>query len=457
MTVLVLALMSVWGGMLITDLNAKHRVDSDALLLCGGYLVLIGLAHTAVRRLVPAADPLILACVTVLNGLGLVMIHRLDLSSAATAADAGKPAPTPEAVKQLAFTAAGLALFAVVLWRVRDHRRLARYRYSAGAAGLILLVLPGVLPSSLSEVNGAKLWLKLGPASIQPGEFAKLLVIVFAAGYLVAKRELFTTAGTRVLGMTVPRIRDLAPLLLAWGVSVGVLALEKELGASLLFFGVLLTMLYVATGRLSWFLIGLGCFTAGAITAYYLFAHVQTRVRIWLDPFQYYDTSGYQLAQGLFGIGTGGITGTGLGLGHPAAVPFADTDFITSSLAEELGLAGLAAILVTYLLLVSRGLRAGLAVTDSFGKLLAAGLSFAMAFQVFVVVGGVTGLIPLTGMTMPFLSAGGSSLLANYLLVALLLRISDRAARPRPTPAQVVTTPPPPLASAHTVLIHPPR
>jgi cell division protein FtsW (lipid II flippase) len=330
----------------------------------------------------------------------------------------------------------------VVVWRLADHRALARYSYLFGLVGLALLVLPGVLPASISQVNGAKLWIRVGPVSLQPGEFAKLAVIVFAAAILVEKRELFTTAGRRIGRMELPRPRDLAPLVIAWLAAVGVLALEKELGASLLFFGVVLAMIYIATERVSWVLIGFGFFAATSVLAYHLFAHVAVRVHVWENPFADFTGSGYQLSQGLFGLAYGGMLGTGLGSGHPDLVPLANTDFIIAGIGEELGLTGLAAVLVIYLLVIGRGLRIAGAARDGFSKLLAAGLSFSLALQVFIVVGGVTNLIPETGITAPFLSYGGSSLLANYILVAILLRISDRARRPSaPRPAPVTPLP----------------
>jgi cell division protein FtsW (lipid II flippase) len=324
----------------------------------------------------------------------------------------------------------GIVLFLVVLLGVRDHRTLARFSYTCGLGGLVLLALPAALPASISEVNGAKLWIRIGGFSIQPGEFAKILLIVFFAAYLVDKRDVLAIAGRRVLGVQLPRARDLGPVLVAWGVSLVVLLFEHELGNSLLIFGIFMVMLYVATQRASWLLVGLVLFAVGATVAYSILGYVQARVAVWLNPFAYRNTTGYQSVQAMFGLGNGGVFGSGLGGGEPQLIPIAKSDFITGALGEELGLFGLVAIILLYALMVERGLRSALLVRDGFGKLFAAGLSFALAWQVFLIIGGVSGLLPLTGLTTPFLSQGGSSLVANFALVALLLRISDVARRP---------------------------
>jgi cell division protein FtsW (lipid II flippase) len=404
-------------------------------------------AHLVVRRWAPYADPLLLPTVALLTGLGLTVIHRLDLAAEQIDSNITRE----DAPVQLIWATLGVALFVAVLVLVRDHRTLSRYAYTLALIGLGLLALPALLPSSISEVNGAKIWIRLAGFSIQPGEFAKICLVVFFAAYLVDKRDVLALASRKVAGIELPRGRDLGPVLVAWMLSILVLVFERDLGSSLLLFGIFVVMLYIATERSSWLLIGIGLFAGGALIAYQIFGHVQQRVDTWLDPFAHRDGAGYQLVQSLFGLGTGGLFGAGLGGGRPDQVPVAKSDFIASAIGEELGLFGLVAVIIVYLVLVERGLRTSLIVRDAFGKLLAAGLAFAVAWQVFVVLGGVTGLLPLTGLTTPFLAYGGSSLVANFVLVALLVRISDAARRP----AVPQVTPPPRLGEAPTEIVTP--
>ena len=442
---LVLAGIIVTAALVIVELNQNQSLHWELLYYAGGYIAVFAVAHLLTRALAPYADPLLLPLVALINGLGLVMIYRLDLASAARGAGTA-----PQAPLQLLWTGISLVLFLVVLLVIRDHTVLQQYSYTLALIGVVFLAIPAALPKRFSEVNGAQIWIKIpGVLSIQPGEFAKITLIVFAAAFLISKRAMLSTAGKRFLGLTLPRARDLGPLLLLLAVSLGVLVLGNDLGTALLIFGVLLVMIYLATGRVSWLIIGLLGFAGGAVLAYRLVPHLRIRVDVWLHPFADPLNTGYQIVQSLFGLGTGGIFGTGLGAGRPDIVPFASTDFITAAFGEELGLVGLAAILLCYLLLVGRGLRTALAARDNFGSLLAAGLSFSIALQVFVIVGGVTRLIPLTGLTTPFLSYGGSSLLANYIILALLLRISDSSRRPAAhRPARAPR--PAPLMQAHT-------
>jgi cell division protein FtsW (lipid II flippase) len=409
----------------IVDLTLTGALRPDIATFGIWISALWVVVHVVVRRWAPYADPLLMPAVALLVGLGLAVIHRLDL-----AGEQGENASRQDAPVQLLWATLGVALFVGILTLVRDHRTLSRYAYTLALLGLALLALPAVLPASVSEVNGAKIWIRLAGFSIQPGEFAKIGLIVFFAAYLEDKRDVLALASRKVAGLELPRGRDLGPVLLAWVISILVLVFERDLGSSLLLFGIFVVMLYVATERASWLLIGVGLFAGGALIAYQIFDHVQARVDTWLDPFAYQDGAGYQLVQSLFGLGTGGLFGAGLGGGRPDQVPVAKSDFIASAVGEELGLFGLVAVIVVYLILVERGLRTSLIVRDAFGKLLAAGLSFALAWQVFVVLGGVTGLLPLTGLTTPFLAYGGSSLVANFALVALLVRMSDAARRP---------------------------
>jgi cell division protein FtsW (lipid II flippase) len=395
-------------------------------------------AHLAIRRLAPWADPLMLPLAALLNGLGIVMIYRLQQSG--RDGNSGRvisTMSTSSTVLQVVWSTVGVAAFIAVLALVREPRLLQRYTYTFGVIGLVLLAIPAV-PGIGSEVNGAKVWISIGGFSVQPGEFAKLALAVFFAGYLVAKRDVLSLAGRRVLGIDLPRGRDLGPVLIAWAASLLILVFETDIGTSALFFGLFLIMLYIATQRTSWLLIGGALFLAGAYAASTLFAHVGERVTIWLHPFAAQNVYGisYQLVQGLYGMGFGGVLGTGLGNGQPYWTPLVQSDFIFTAFGEELGLTGLMAILLIYGLIVQRGLRAAVAVRDPFSKLLAGGLAFVLALQVFVIVGGVTRLIPLTGITTPFLSQGGSSLVASWMLIALLMRISDTARRPAPQPIQ---------------------
>lgn len=391
----------------------------------GGLMLL---AYLVLAKFAPWADPLILPLVTVINGIGLVMIYRLEEGGSELAS----------ASTQLLWTAAGIVMFTVTLLVLRDHRTLQRITYTAGFVGLVLLVSP-LLPFIGQDINGARIWLKLGPASLQPAEFAKLSLVVFFAGYLVAKRDVLALASRRLLFIDLPRARDLGPVLITWAISLGVLVLQKDLGSSLLLFGTFIAMLYIATQRISWVLIGVLLFVGGALVAGQIFDHVQVRFRAYAnpaDPELFESGVSYQLMQGLFGLGEGGILGTGLGQGHPELIPLSFSDFIFAATGEELGLTGLMALLMIYALLVERGLRMSLAARDPFSKLLGGGLSFILAWQTFIIVGGVTNLIPLTGLVTPFMSQGGSALLANWILIALLVRMSDAARKPPPQAIQ---------------------
>jgi cell division protein FtsW (lipid II flippase) len=298
-----------------------------------------------------------------------------------------------------------------------------------------------MLPGIGQQINGARVWIHIGPFSFQPGEIAKIALAVFFAGYLVQARDSLSMVGTKFLGMRFPRWRDLGPILVVWAVSMAVIVFQRDLGTGLLYFGLFLVMIYVATGRFSWVLLGLILFVGGALAANQTLGYVNGRFQNWLDPFsqKVYDANGgsYQLVQGLFGLAHGGLIGTGLGRGQPEITPLAQSDYIFASIGEELGLVGLFAILVLYLLFVSRGFRIGFAGQDDFGKLLAVGLAFTVALQCFIVIGGITRVIPLTGLTTPFLAAGGSSLVANWVIAALLLRLSDTV---RNQPRMVVTS-----------------
>jgi cell division protein FtsW (lipid II flippase) len=428
----------------IVQANQDRGISWQLVDYAAGFLAVFVVAHLAVRRYAAYADPLLLPIVALLNGLGLVMIHRLDLDER-LAEGSGRAVANP----QILWTLVGVGAFAFVVIWLKDHRQLARYGYVCGLTGLFILAIPALLPRSLSEQNGAKIWIRLPGFSIQPAEFSKILLLIFFSAVLVAKRGLFTSAGKHVLGMDLPRPRDLAPLLAAWVASIAVMVFEKDLGTSLLLYASFLVVVYLATQRFSWVVIGLALFALGSVAAYFMFNHVRVRVQTWLDPFADPDGAGYQIVQSLFSFATGGVFGTGLGNGQPDTVPAAATDFITAAFGEELGLVGLAGLLMLYTIVIVRGMRTAIAVRDSFGKLLAAGLASTLAIQLFIVVGGVTNLIPLTGLTTPWMSYGGASLLANYVVLASVVRISDAARRPPQTRSRNTS----PIAGAHTEVI----
>ncbi|MEF2527886.1 MULTISPECIES: FtsW/RodA/SpoVE family cell cycle protein [Streptomyces] len=408
-------------------LNGALPVNLAAFAASMSLLALV--AHLGVRRFAAYADPLVLPLALLLTGLGLVLLHRLDHAYIEQyRGDAYAPG-------QLVWTVIGVAACLLALALLRDHRRLQRFIYLTMAAALVLLAAPAFSPA---DTYGAKRWIVVGGLSVQPGEFVKIMIAVFFAGYLVVHRESLALTGRRFLGMRLPPMRQLGPIATVWILSLLVLVFERDLGTSLIFFGVFVVMLYVATERTGWIVCGLVMAAGGAFAVGSAEPHVKARVAAWLDPLSYYrqqrppGVTSEQAAQALFGFGSGGMSGTGLGLGHPELIKFAGrSDFILTTVGEELGLAGVMAVLLLYALLVQRGLRMALGARDPFGKLLAVGLAAALALQVFVVAGGVTGLIPLTGKALPFLAKGGSSLLANWIMVALLLRISDSAERQR--------------------------
>ncbi|HAT1172037.1 FtsW/RodA/SpoVE family cell cycle protein [Corynebacterium striatum] len=399
------------------ELSQGNILTVDVLYLIGGFIGVFTVAHLALCFLAPHSDQLMLPIVSLLNGTGLIMLARLDLANDGNLA-----------TRQVMWTIVGLILFILVLVVLRDHRSLTRYSYILGAAGLVLLALPLVWPQPPGVE--ARIWLWLGPFSIQPGEFSKIMLILFFAMLLTQKRSLFTVAGYKFLGLSLPRLRDLAPILVIWGIAIVIMGISNDFGPALLLFSTVLGMLFMATGRVSWLLIGLLLVGVGGFGIYQISSKIQLRFSNFLDPLGNYDNGGYQLSQALFGMSSGGISGTGLGQGHPEIVPVAHSDFILAGIGEEFGLIGLAAVLIMFAMLISRGFNTALKSRDSYGKLVASGLSLTLAVQVFVVTGGISAMLPMTGLTTPFMSAGGSSLMANYMLLAILLRISNAARRP---------------------------
>jgi cell division protein FtsW (lipid II flippase) len=421
---LVIALLVGVGAYAAVGLGVKEKVPADIVSYGGWLAALIIVAHITVRLVAPYADPVLLPIVAALNGLGLAEIHRLDLALDAHLAR-----------QQLVWMTIGVALFVGTLVGLRDHRVLQRFTYTSGLAAIFLLLLP-MAPGIGKTVNGARIWIHLGSMSFQPGEVAKVLLVITFAGYLVLHRDALALAGRRVAMIDLPRGRDLGPILVMWLVSLGILVFQHDLGSSLLFFGLFLIMLYVATERAGWLVVGGTLFVVGSYLTFLFIAHVRERFQLWSDVWAHYgggtDDKGRQTVETMFGMAYGGLIGRGLGQGSPWRIPFAQSDFIFGAIGEELGLTGSIAVILLYGLIVERAFRAALISRDDIGKLLATGLGGAIALQVFVVVGGVTHLIPLTGLTTPFLSYGGSSLVANWVIVAILLRISDAARRPLP-------------------------
>ncbi|MGA1836712.1 FtsW/RodA/SpoVE family cell cycle protein [Herbiconiux sp. 11R-BC] len=408
-------------AVVLVQFGALGYADLTVFTLGAGLAVLVIGMHVALRFVATNADPFILPIAALLNGIGIAMIYRIDIAENLSGWES-------TAVRQVVWSAVAIALALVVIIVIRNHRVLQRYTYVAMLVAAILLLLP-MLPVIGQEINGARVWIHVGQFSFQPGEVAKIALAVFFAGYLVSRRDSLSMVGTKFLGMRFPRARDLGPILVLWALSMSIIIFQRDLGTALLYFGLFVVMIYVSTGRASWVVLGVGLFLAGAVIAGQVLVYVNDRFTNWLDALNstVYDAQGgsYQLVQGLFGLANGGLIGTGLGEGRPDITPLAQSDYIIASLGEELGLAGMFAILALYLLFISRGFRISFAGQDDFGRLLGVGLSFTVALQCFIVIGGVTRVIPLTGLTAPFMAAGGSSLVANWIIVALLLRLSD--------------------------------
>lgn len=405
--------------------SQREDVLSNVSLTYGAvFLGLCLVAHLVVRFTLPHADPYLFPLMATLACFGLVMIYRIDETLAR---------------EQAQWFVVGLALFAATIVAVRDISVLERYRYTIALVGIVLLLLPR-MPGIGAQVNGAYLGVKIGPISFQPAEFAKICIVVFLASYLRDTRQLLVSAGRRVGPLVLPPLKHLGPLLAVWGLAMVLLVFIRDLGSSLMFFGAFLALIYVATNRISFVAIGLGMFGAGAWFFASTVGHVQNRIDAWRDPFdrELYDAVGgsYQIAQSLFAQADGGLLGVGFGRsilelpGGGQLIPAAHTDLIYAVIVNELGLIGAVGVLVVYLLIVERAIKTSILARDSFSKLLAAGLGAVFALQVFVIVGGVTKVIPLTGVTLPFISYGGSSIVANFVLLALLLLVSDKARRP---------------------------
>jgi cell division protein FtsW (lipid II flippase) len=430
-----------------TAASLKDQHLSTIVEYMAAFLVIVFGAHLAMRRWAPYADPLLLPIATLLNGLGIVMIYRLNQAGRdGNPSASGSPISTLSSsatVTQIIYSVLGVAVFVVFLAFIKEIKSLQPFTYVFGLVGMFLIAIPALLPGSISGVAGtsAKIQVSIGGFTVQPEEFGKLLLAASFASYLVINGKKLSLLTEKWWIFSLPRRRDLAPILVIWTLSMLLLIFESDIGTSAVFMGLFVAMLYVATGRRSWAVLGFGMFVAGAFLAAKLVAHVGVRFSVWLDPFSSANLlqgtqPAYQTVQGLYGMANGGLLGRGLGGGQPYWTPLVQSDLIFTAFGEEIGLTGVMALLLLYGLLVQRGLRTAMLVKDDYSKLLASGLSFMFALQVFVIVGGVTRLIPLTGITTPFLSQGGSSLVASWLLVAVLARLSDAARRPAPKPIQ---------------------
>ncbi len=403
-------------------MNGKPTSGSVVMQIVCAIMFLV--AWGLMSRFQKFGNQSIFACVLMLTSIGILMISRIDGEM-----------DTAVATRQMMWLCLALVCCYALFAFMKDYRILRRFSYVSMVIGLALLLSP-MIPGLGREIGGARIWIGVGSYQLQPGEFAKLFLAFFFASYLFNHRDQLAVGGRKVFGLQLPRLRDLGPIVIVWIASMSVLILQHDLGTSLMFFAMFVAMLYVATGRASWLIIGFLAFAIGCVVAAHLFAHVGYRVDAWLHPFDSeiynrYPGGSSQIVQGLFGLAAGGLFGTGLGEGHPAITPLANSDFIFASAGEELGLVGVFAILMLYLLIIAAGMITAMKIKDGFGKLLASGLVFTMAFQVFTVVGGITLVIPLTGLTMPYMAAGGSSLIANYILAALLIIISNAANKPQ--------------------------
>ena len=419
MGLIVVAVLITAGAYALAGLGRDAEIPANIGPFLGVVLGLFITAHIAMRRLAPNADGILLPLAALLNGIGYVFIVRLD-----EAQDEGGRLAGLQSV----WTAVAIGAFIATLVVVRRTRDLERYRYTFAALGMFLLVLP-LFPVIGRTINGSRIWVSIGPVNFQPGEAAKIVLAIFFAGYLVERRELLALSTFRLGPLHLPDPKYLGPIGLAWGVSLVVMTLEKDLGSSLLFFFLFVIVLWVATGRTTYLTVGTSLFALGALFAYSSFNHVRQRVSVWLDPWPLAKDEGFQVVESAFALADGGIAGTGIGLGTPTRIPEVETDFIFVAIGEELGLLGATAVLCAFVLMVGAGLRIALRADSPFDTLLATGLTTLLGIQAFIIIGGVTRVLPLTGVTLPFVSYGGSSLVLNYVLLALLLRVSDNSVR----------------------------